>query len=187
MKLVKLPYSSARDRIRDADILLFRGQSWYSRIVEAAGRSLYSHAGMAALWHGRLHLLQSTAFQDTKPLLSYVVSHRPGQIDVWRFKGELPEDAAVEVVKTMIPMVGRGYGWRSLFRTVLYHVPGLWHLMKPDMNDLATTPWRPFCSEAVAAAYSWNFIDLCPNHADRVTEPGDLPRGGRLEYQFTLQ
>jgi hypothetical protein len=186
MELTTIGYDLARRQIQDADVLLFRGQSWYSKTIACAGRSPYSHVGMAAWWHDRIHLLQSTAFGDHKPLLSSMVDSMPGRIDVWRVNGGLPIAAADAIVKTMIGIVGRGYGWPNLGRVALYHTPIVWRLMKPDMNDWDTTNWRPFCSEAVCEAYSWNLIDLVPYLADRVTEPGDLPRGGWLEYQFTI-
>ena len=84
MKSRNVPYSSARRQIRDADLLLFRPRTWYTRAIAVAGRSEYVHAGMAGWWNGRLMCVEMTNGGGRAQLLSNVVQRWPRACDVYR-------------------------------------------------------------------------------------------------------
>lgn len=183
---IVIDYASARERLLDADVLLFDGFAWYDPALRVIGKSKYVHAALAAWWHKRVHVLQSAPFCDRKPLLSEVLKSRAGMIDVYRCVGLSPSYREL-IVYDMIEIVGKGYGWISLGRVALVHVPIVRLLFRDKANDdAAKLKTRPFCSQAVAMCYSASGIDLVPNRADHVTEPGDLAKSALLEYQFTL-
>ena len=86
----------------------------------------------------------------------------------------------------MIGITGKRYGWLSLFRAALLHLPVFRFLVQPDTDDLETPRWPPFCSQAVSMADREGGVDPVPNLADRLTEPGDLARSSFYRYMFTL-
>ena len=183
-KPIRVSYSKARLSIRDGDLLLFRPRGFIWRLIAVAGRSKYTHAAMAARWHGRIHCLQQTSDEDHKPLLSELVKRWPGVIDVYSVvKTPYNRTAAV---KAMIAIAGKHYGWWNLFRASFCHLPVVRLFVKPDLDDKSTTVESPFCSQAVSDVMRIGGVDPVPNLSDRLTEPGDLARSSAFKYRFTL-
>ena len=187
MDATPVQYPLARSKIRDGDLLLFRRKrSVASAAIATAGRSDYSHAGMAAWWRKRLMCLETIQGAGGRAiLLSNLVERHPGRIDVYAANAtrrRFDRDAAVEA---MITMTGRQYGWLSLLRVALLHLPVVRLFTRPQTDDTADGS-LPFCSQAVALACRAGGVDPVPNLADRLTEPGDLARSTFFRYRFTL-
>lgn len=222
-------YGNARSAIRDGDLLLFRRRWWvpHSYLIAQAGRSLYSHAAVAAHWGTSLFCLEMLQFRGGRAvLLSNRVAECPGRIDVYgpnylAINADLGDDAVdrvpAEVVETMKRLTGTRYGWASLLKTGLRHMPVVRWFLPPPTNDNkpsltggdgtgteATTGSEsapscgsmnthslvaspPYCSEAISRAYRLAGCDPTPNLADRATEPGDLARSTLFTYRFTLE
>jgi len=185
---------SVRRRIADGDVLLFRSRGLIWKTIAVAGRSEYTHAGMAGWWRNRLMLVEMTSGGGRAQLLSHVADKWPGVVDVYRFNAEhvVAHSHAWEVITTealsqMIGITGSNYGWWNLLRASFYHLPFLRFMVSPNEQDAENSLWPPFCSQAVASAYRMTGVDLVPNLADRLTEPGDLARSALLQYQFTLE
>lgn len=182
---IVVSYRERRGAIRDGDVLLFRrAPGWMGKFISVAGRSEYSHAAMAAWWGERLMCLETVQGHGGRAvLLSTLADDAPGRIDVYRVKRRrFNRQAAVEA---MIESTGRRYGWLSLLRAAMLHLPAFRFLAHPETDDAANGS-LPFCSQAVAAAMRAGGVDPVPNLADRLTEPGDLARSAALEYRFTL-
>lgn len=194
----------ARD-IRTADLLMFRGQSWVSRLIGTAGRSEYSHAAMA----DRLSCGNGTPGQSDAHCgdeiyctevregvggrivtLASQVRKYPGQIDVWAlgrsgYYNFDPYGAAALMRK----FAGQDYGWWSVAQAAMQHVAFVRLGRKHNYDlerDLYDRP--PFCSEAVSyACREGGGQDPAAGLADRYTLPGDLVRNAMLtQYLFTL-
>jgi len=187
MKKRSICYRLARPTIRDGDLLLFRsGRRLMSRLIARAGRSEYSHAGMAAWWNSRLMCLDTIQGQGGRAvLLSNLVREFPGQIDIYATKtiGE-PFDRRA-AVEAMIEVTGRRYGWWALARAALFHLAVVRLFVRPNTEDTADGS-LPFCSQAVARALRAGGVDAVPNLADAGTEPSDLARSAFLRYRYTL-
>lgn len=188
-RLHLVPYITAENAIHSADVLLFRSGK-RKDLIAIAGRTDYSHAGLAVWWNNadvskdRLLCLDTAAFRGgSHTLLSRMVEERPGQIDV--YAPAIPVDVDAIAAK-MVEITGDRYGWWGLFKVSWLHIPIVRFFAKPNLDDEANgTP--PFCSDAVARAYRLGGeIDLVPNLADKCTEPGDLARSALLAYKFTL-
>ena len=181
-----IEYSLARNQIADGDLLLYRRAG----VIAACGRSVYSHAAMAAWWRGTVLLCLEVApvVGGRAVCLSQSVARHPGRWDVYRISvlqaGKWNPEAAVEA---MMRMSGTPYGWRNLIGTVLRHIPGLRLFVRPDMDDYTESKWPPFCSQAVSRAMSRGGVDPVPNLPHRLTEPGDLARSACCRYCFTLK
>jgi len=182
-----ISYNEARTKIRDGDVLLFRRRrGFWGKLIATAGRSPYSHAAMAAWWGDRLMCLETAqGLGGRAVLLSTLVEAAPGRIDVFRALPALRRFKRRAAVEAMLDVTGRRYGWRSLLKASLMHLPVARLLALPDTDDRANGS-LPFCSQAVARACRLGGLDPAPNLADRLTEPGDLARSAALEYRFTL-
>ncbi|MFZ5829582.1 MAG: hypothetical protein ACOY3P_05820 [Planctomycetota bacterium] len=175
-------------RVRVGDVILDRYQrgnplSW---AIARIGRSIYSHARLlsrdGADWR-TLDTFQGTGGRDLS--LSEEVARKPRRLDVYRCTSlEYHRHKAARVMREI---VGRQYGWRSLWWCALRHAPLVRLLVSPRMDDNLNGGLVPFCSQAVAAAMRTAGCDPVPNLPDRLTEPGDLARSAVLEYQFTLE
>ena len=176
-------YAETRKRIRSGDVLLYRPCNLLGRLIARLGRSEYSHAAMAAWWGERLMCLESLqGVGGRAALLSHQVHRWPGIIDVY---GPIVHLDRAVVLEAMIGITGRRYGWWSLLRAAVLHLPVARLLVRPETDDAANGT-LPFCSQAVAMAYRAAGLDLVPNLADRLTEPGDLARSADLHYLCTL-
>ena len=183
---IHMDYADVRDAIRDADLLLFRRRNRLTRLIAVAGRSQYVHAAMAGWWNDRLMCVEMTSGGGRAQLLSNIVARWPGVIDVYQANAARRRFSRRRALLAMIAITGKPYGWLNLSRAALLHLAAFRFLAQPDTNDLETSTWPPFCSQAVATAARAGGGDPVPNLADRLTEPGDLARSAFYEYRFTL-
>jgi hypothetical protein len=179
-------YEDARREIRDADLLLFRRRSWWTRLIAVAGRSQYVHAAMAGRWGDRLMCVEMTIGGGRAQLLSNIVASSPGCIDVYAVSVRPPRFSRRRALGAMIGITGKRYGWLTLFRAALFHMPLLRFMVHPADADLEESGLPPFCSSAVSHATRVGGRDPVPNLTDRLTEPGDLARSAIYQYRFTL-
>jgi hypothetical protein len=183
---VCVSYGQARQQIRNADLLLFRRRNWWTRLIAVAGRSEYVHAAMAGWWKDRLMCVEMTNGGGRAQLLSNLVARWPGAIDVYQANATGRRFSRERAVGAMIGITGKRYGWASLLRAALLHLPAFRFLARPDANDAESSDWPPFCSQAVSLADRAGGVDPVPNLADRLTEPADLSRSTFYAYRFTL-
>lgn len=177
-------YRDVRDQIQDADLLLFRRRGLSGAAIGAAGRSIYSHAGIAARWDQSLMLIEMRErFGGRAVRLSTVVAANPGAIDVYEAMVSPWHRAAI--VAGMRRYTGTRYGWA----TILWHtwrlLPVVRWLVAPPMDDGG--PDSPaVCSTLISRACRRAGYDPIPNLSDRATTPGDLGRSSLFEYRWTL-
>lgn len=188
-----LPLTEARSGIEHGDLLLFRARRSLSHLVIArGGRTRYTHAARVAWEDGELRCLdtiQGTGGRNVS--LRDQVERYPGHWDVFRPSIAVAEalgctyepDIAVNKVREY---VDRPYGWKSLARAALVHLPVVRFFVKPETDDQASVTWPPYCSQLQAMGDRAAGFDPVVNLADRMTEPGDLARSLFYEYQFTL-
>jgi hypothetical protein len=177
------------DEIRDADLLLWRrGQGLVGRLIAACGRGIYSHAAMAAWIDGDLVSLETVQFRGARARrLADQVARHPGRIDLYRtnaaYLWDFDPSAAVDRMRAFL---GCDYGWWSLWRAGLWHLPFVRLFVRPELDDEANGSPVPFCSQAVSIAYRAGGVDPVPRLADRLTEPQDLARSLFFDYLCTL-
>lgn len=184
------PFSEAAPRIVNADVLLFRGHGAFSDAIRASGRSLHSHAGLAAVvpfvdlppWIGCVETVEGYGGRVIG-LAQYVRQYK-GWIDVYRVTEPLfRRDTAI--CWAWQHTINRPYGGRRLVKVALQYVPLLRWFVRPSHDDLLPLVDNPFCSAAVSAALRAGGWDPVKNLADQDTTPGDLERAD-LKYLFTL-
>lgn len=177
--------------IRKADLLLFRGAGWVSRLIQSAGRSDYSHAAKADIWNTEIYCCEVRELKGGRIVtLASQVQKFPGQIDVFASAANTQlgyhRDQAASYMRRF---AGQDYGYWSVAKAALQHLPGVRLLFKHDyqLENGATPDRPPFCSQACAMAdRNGGTCDPVPELADRFTLPGDLAHSAFYSYKFTL-
>jgi len=184
--LIHQPLAQAAANIADGDLLLYRSQG----LIAKAGRGQYSHAAKVARWGDDLFVIDTRMFYggDIR-LLSTDVRNHPGQIDVYGANAQsLPSYDPLATINYMRELVDRPYGWWSLAKAALLHLPLVRLLVRPNLNDRHFDDHPPFCSQFVAMAERFaGGVDVVPNLADKLTEPNDLARSRFYDYLVTLE
>lgn len=210
-----VPYNEARPLIKEADVLLFRGQGCISNIIQRAGDGIYSHVGLAS-WHNHVGLdsiLEITEFREgyggrtTSLFRAYKNDINDGIIDVYRASTPIkklyfnPNTKLIEVIHInfnaravtnyMRNLTGLPYGWSRIWWIATHKMFGfrLFYNKNVDSDDsvkLDVDKIYPVCSTAVAACFSSIGYDLIPHKSDEWTEPSALSRSAHLNYLFTI-
>ena len=188
-----LRYGQIRKEIRTGDLLLFRRHDLVGWLIGIAGRSPYCHVGMAC-WQRdlglftRLHCLEMVGRGGRQVPLAQLVERAPGRIDWFEADPDhrWPEFSRERAAGEMLSCVGRRYGWWTLLRIALLHLPILRLFQRVPYDDRLRDGWALVCSQAVASAYRAAGVDPVSALADRVTEPADLARSLFFRYRGTL-
>ena len=192
--MILVPYHEAKQSIKEADVLLFRGKGLVSWLIKRYGGGMHSHAAMAH-WDGEhLECLEFREFKGGRSvsLKSQVATH-PDNIDVFRVASlieygderyGLTEEISDRVTDIMIKNTGLPYGWKNFWKLGKHYVPFL-RLAKQNIKD--DDPMNVFvCSTAVAYAFRKAYVDPVPYLADSAVMPADLARSALFKYQFTI-
>jgi hypothetical protein len=173
------PGAEVRDDIRDADVLMFRGESLSSRIIEVGTGGVYSHAAIAFRDGDRRKLVQATGKGVGELAVSEEISSYEGAVELWRicdhFRPKLDDARTVREARRW---VGRPYNMTSVWRFVLdWATFRLFRHARSGARDHRAF----FCSQLVARAYSVGGVELDRAHPQAGTAPSDLVRGKQLE------
>ena len=183
-KLVRL--NDVQSDLRDSDLLLFRRRG----LISIAGRGVHSHAAKLAWWGDKPFCLEVREWHGGRAVnLASQVERCPGRIDLFRANpgGRWPEYDPGAATAYMRDLAGCGYGYGSVLRAALLHLPIVRTFVTADVEDDAVSRRPPFCSQACAMADRLaGGVDPAPYLADRLTEPADLARSPFYEYQFTF-
>jgi len=213
--MILVPYHEAKQYIKEADILLFRGEGLISWLIKRYGSGVHSHAGMAH-WDGNnLECVEFREFKGARSvsLKSQVETH-PNNIDIFRpaysinhntFSGWPlnEEQRSIKVtyetgkrVNNLTPDKAREITDVMVELTGLpYGWKNFWKLGKhylpfcrlAEQNVKDDDPTDVFvCSTAVAYAYRKAYVDPVPYLADSAVTPADLARSSLFQYQFTI-
>lgn len=215
MKKIIIPIEEARLLIQEADVLLFRGNGFFSKLIQRAGEGSYSHVALASWYNGSRasSLLEVTEFREGKGgrtvnLTSAYKKHlEEGLIDVYRINKPLyrtyynietkkVEKVAIDfnakgVTRHMRNLTGLPYGWARIWWIAKNKMVGLrWFANRENVDNdnsaMDISKIYPVCSTAVAACFSRYGYDLTRNRADEFMEPSDISRSALLNYLFTL-
>jgi hypothetical protein len=181
-----VPFAAARQRICDADLLLFRRHS----LIAIAGRGEHSHAAKAAWWDDELFCLEVREWHGGRAVtLASQVARFSGRIDVYQANAHerWPEFDRTRSTHFMRRLAGCDYGYAAVLCAAMLHLPVVRLAVRAEVDDCAIDRRPPFCSHACAMADRLGGgVDPVPHLADRLTEPADLARSPFYEYRFTL-
>lgn len=175
-------YQQHRHDMQDGDVLIFKGQSWLSKIIKWRTRSDYSHAGVVVWWNDRLMVLEAIGQGVLARPISYNLDHYRGDIEYFRPSQEIATETRTRMAQFAQAQLGKKYASRrllSFFFKLLLNRPLL-------SQDKAAAPCRYFCSEYVADIYAKNGLDLDIERSSGYTSPDRLACAPGLTFVATL-
>lgn len=195
MTTAPLRYAAVRQGLRDGTVLLFRGTGLFASLIQAKGRSPYSHAALLAWWGHRLMVVEAREGAGVRAVPFSTVLAEGHYVEAWDVQVHYEDPGArAACVGEATSWLSTRYGWRTILRIGLAAllVPlafigpvralrARWSRPLRDSRGLPTAGL--ICSELVARAWAAAGVDLVPDLPDwddATVEPGDLPRGGRL-------
>ena len=194
--------------IQEGDVLLFRGQRFWSLFIRQITQSPYSHAGLASWHNSDKSILEIIEFHLTTGGASsnpeHVVEKSSGIIDVYRpsprkYDLEYYPDTGVliqcydydgkAVTSTMRRLTALPY---SLFKIGLMARGKAFGLrllnnVRAISDDTLQKSANHVCSTSIAYSMNANGYDLVKNKSDLKTEPGELAKSTLLNYLFTFK
>ncbi len=191
------PGSVVRADIKNADILLFRGDPLASDLIEIGTDSPYSHAAIAfrsspqdpykyETNEGVEHVCFIEAVRKgvRMDLLSNELKSYPGAIELWRIDERyLAKFSPAAAIAEARRYLGFPFAYDHLAAFVLDWLTfGLFHLRSRCRNHRAF-----FCSQLVSRAYVKGGVDLNVRYGDAATAPGDLANGGHIHVVHAFQ
>ena len=190
-----VPYQEALNQIKEADVLLFRGEGLISWLIKRYGSGVHSHVGIAHWDDDDLQCLEFREFKGGRAVsLKRVVENHPDNIDVFRVansiefgdvKYELTDEVADGITDVMKGITGLPYGWKNFWKLGRHYLP-FCRLAEQNVKD--DDPTNVFvCSTAVAYGYRIAYVDPVPYLADSAVTPADLARSAIFQYKFTIK
>jgi hypothetical protein len=200
-------YNEWKYLIKEGDILLFKGNSLYSKFIQVAGNSPYTHVGIAS-WHN--DILECVEFHEKHGgrsinLENYIQTDNR-EIDVYR---SIPYFLSLKYNPTtkntdvsrvvfdgkkltdcMRGLSGLPYGWKRIWWIVCRKFAGLrlfYNTNKTIDDTHKDEIIYPVCSTALSHCSSGNSYDFVHNRSDEWTEPGDFARSTRLYHIFNIK
>jgi hypothetical protein len=173
----EIAYADARDRVRDGDLFLFRGEFLISKLFRRVDHSFYSHAALAAWWGDRLMILQAEGTGIQAIPMSVAIGTYPGRADWYTLKREeIPEfDAKLRgVLREARSDLGLAYGYVDLLRNI-----ARW-AVRVRLAD-PSRPRAMFCSEYVERCFREAGMSLT-SRPDIVTFPKHIAASKLASY-----
>lgn len=167
---VCLDYPDIREQIQDGDILLFRGTSWFSRLLRWGMRSPYSHSGILGWWNGRLMVLEAVPTGVMASRMSLIVQQYSGQVELWTTDDPL---SRAEVIRAAQLLIGKRYSKFKLLRNLRRLIFGRDRVEAPDPE---AAPEDFVCSEFVSRVWRAGGVDLSKDSPDVYTKPSDIAK-----------
>jgi hypothetical protein len=165
-----LDYGLNRSKIKDGDVLMYRGRSLASRIIQIVTGSTYSHAGLAAWWYDRLMVLEAVGKGVVVTPISRNIRSYSGSIEWFTSIEYIPENQRLQMIRFAQRELGKEY---ALWRTVLLGIRVLFQRNLKSRDRLRREE-RLFCSHYVAESYNSIGMDLKKGVCDRFMSPGDI-------------
>lgn len=179
----RVPYDRARSTIQDGDVLLYRGRSLQSRIIQWITGSPYSHAGLAVWWNDRLMVLEAVSRGVLVTPLSANVRAYQGDVEWFTSTVEIEEGRRQRLVLLAQKELGKEYAtWKAILL-------GLRMLFgrTAERRDALRRQRKLFCSLYVAAVYNAIGLDLTKDVSDEFTSPADIARSPLLRRVAALK
>lgn len=202
-----IQYKDAKKLICEADVLLFRPQTWIGRLICIYSQSPYSHVGLAHWYNNELYCLEMREFKGARSVQvdNYIKSDT--KIDVFRVcncicqpqikKGyddyyfqrqyhPFTDDIAKKITDHALNLVLKNtdYGYILILKMLRTYLPFIrfWHRPKYQDNngDLYV------CSTLITKTYRKYYKDPVEFLADEYTKPGDIARSSIFTYLFTI-
>ena len=180
-----IQYSDYRQQINNADVLLYRGTDFTSRMIRTLTKSAYSHAGLAVWWNDRLMVLEAVGNGVVAMPLSINLAKHHGGIDLFQSKTLIADSDRLDMVRFAQEQLGKAY---AFFQLAIFGGRLLCGARMSSQEPRANGAYGEyFCSEYVSHTYLKANIDLVVACGAHFTSPDDLACSPALQCVGTLR
>jgi hypothetical protein len=176
-------YLRVRNKIKDCDILLYRGKSFLSKIIRLLTKSEYSHAGIAVWWNDRLMVLEAVEKGVVLTPMSKNLKYYKGTVYWFTSKKSIPQTKRLNMIRFAQQELGKKY---SKWKLIVFGYKILFGKDR-DKKDEFRNANSLVCSHYVAQIYNYAGIDLTEDVSDAFTLPEDIAKSDKLIYKFTIK
>lgn len=168
----ELDYAKVRRKLKDGDILLYKGSSLFSWFIKKITRSEFSHSGIVVRWNNRLMVMEARDKRGVlvQPLSRSVCYYR-GTVVWYTSKKKLSKKDRRRMVEYAELELGKSY---KTGLVVFNLVARLFNITGAGTPDVKTQTDKQFCSYYVAQIYNSIGLDLTPNKNDCFMSPDDI-------------
>ena len=178
-----LSYSGMRNAVASGDILLYEGETFFSRVIKKVTRSRFSHAGIAVWWNERLMVMEAVGRGVVVTPLSASVGHYNGHVHWYTSKRLLSEGERKRMIIFAQEELGKEY---ALLKAIWVGIKLLFN-WKPEKRDKLKREQKLFCSAYVAQIYNSIGVDLKPGLSDSSVVPEDIATSPELLHRGVLK
>ena len=144
-------YQKRRDKIKDADVLMYKGKALISRIIRKVTKSEYSHAGIAVHWNNRLMVLEAVGRGVIVTPLSKNIESYYGDVHLYAASpGTILDRDRQLMVKFAQEELGKEY---ARWRMILFGFKIIFN-KDLDKKDALKRASKLYCSHYVAQVYN---------------------------------
>lgn len=182
-----LEYTSLRQQIHSGDLLLCSGSSVFSKLIQNATQSVWSHVGFIIRLEniGRIMILESVESIGvrTVPLSSYISNYNgtgkgyPGKILIARHHG-FHANEINNLSKHAVDLLGYPYNSQEIARIAARIALNAFSTNSVSKNNVAQNEF--ICSEYVYTCYKSIGIEIKYNTAGFIA-PADFARDPQVE------
>lgn len=174
-------YGEIRVNLRDGDVLLFRGATWYSRFIEFATHGVHSHSGFSLDWGARKMLMSAVANGvHTVPLSTAIAAYR-GRVDWYQLTPEararLDFEALHREAKADLEV---GFSFLGLVAL------GLHMVLRTPAPRQSGEPRSMFCSQYTARCFRIAGLRFVSG-PDNTCSPEDIEKSPALSYAASIR
>lgn len=178
-----ISYAEARERIRDGDVLCFRGRASLSKLIMKLSHGQFSHGALAFWWGDRLMVLQAEFGPGVQAVpVSRAVGKYDGFVEWYSLRDEHRTTERIDALRRAAQRhLGEPYSALDLVAVGLHYAIGT------PLPRTRRSEHEFICSQYVACCYAKVGLDLAPEKPDIGTTPMDLARSPYLERQGVLR
>ncbi len=174
-----MDYAKARKRLKNGDVLLYKGQGPISWIIKKVTKSEYSHSGIVVWWNNRLMVMEARSKKGVivSPLSRSICGYK-GTVEWYTAKKRLTKKERQKMVEYAEIELGKKYNTSLVLVDLiakLFKITGL------GTTDTLGESSKQFCSYYVAQIYNSIGLDLTPNKNDCFMSPDDIARSKALD------
>jgi permuted papain-like amidase YaeF/Yiix C92 family enzyme len=189
-----LPYAHLRSAIRSGDILLCSGNSPFSRMIQQATQSVWSHVGFIIQLDiiDRIMVLESVESIGvrTVPLSQYALNYQgthqgyPGRVLIARH-AQFQPDQITRLSRHAVDLLGTPYHTGEIIQ-IAARIGGHALHMKPPVMDNTPVKKAYICSEYAAECYRSVGI-IIPGNSAGFIAPADFARDPQVKPLAFIQ
>ncbi len=168
------------EHLKNCDILLCKGKTFSSWLIQFGTSSKYSH--VAVVIDPKINLAVEANIGHQAGVRAVDLRKlNENSVDVFRVKSNLPFNAE-KAISFLVAKLGAGFDWLGVTWLGVLKVASLFTAFKFKPHNEFQRQKDYFCSELCYEAFKEGGLDIVPQIGEaEITSPGDISRSDRLE------